>query len=171
MARSDRPSSSRVGKIGENSSDNDTEPEMQYLCTACQHAPFSSTKALHVHRTRHQLRADVTLPDGTSEIITRPNEAASWSCPEHACHYASDQLLSLRAHLRYRRQKRRRQEDEQQERREGEDDGTLPASGDAASSQRDCGLTLSPSLPHPRAIRRRLGASLDESTAVVSRKP
>jgi hypothetical protein len=109
MARSHRPSSIRSREIGESSSDNDKEPEMRYLCTACQHAPLSSTKALHVHRTRHQLRADVTLPDGTSEIITRPSEAASWSCPEHACQNASDQLLRLRAHLRYRHQKRRSQ--------------------------------------------------------------
>ena len=98
------------------SSPESTAPEeaaadTQLRCESCDHAPFPSSKALHLHRAQHQLQADVTLPDGSSVILTRRSEAASWSCPEIACTYSSPMLLRLRTHLRDQRRKRRRQEE------------------------------------------------------------
>ena len=108
------------------SSPESTAPEeaaadTQLRCESCDHAPFPSSKALHLHRAQHQLQADVTLPDGSSVILTRRSEAASWSCPEVACTYSSPMLLRLRTHLRDQRRKRRRREEAESQRVE---DGT-----------------------------------------------
>ena len=57
------------------SSPESTAPEeaagdTQLRCESCDHAPFPSSKALHLHRAQHQLQADVTLPDASSVILT-----------------------------------------------------------------------------------------------------
>ena len=156
--------SSRKMEVREISSDNETGAETRHVCTTCD-SLFPSTRALHVHRSTHQLRADVTLPDGTTEIVSRPNECASWSCPEHACQYASTQLLSLRAHLRHQRQKRRRQEEANAERAADDADSNVHSSDQVDSSQRN---SQSP-IPEPsRRVRPRLGVNDTASALRVS---
>lgn len=82
-----------------------------YRCDDCNAEPFSSSDKYHNHRTLHQLRADVSLPNGTTEIITRQSEQSAWRCPENDCPYTSSYLLRLRGHLRDQRKKRKRQEE------------------------------------------------------------
>jgi len=57
------------------SSERAVASERQYRCDECELAPFASSDAYHNHRTMHQLRADVTLPDGTTDIVSRRSES------------------------------------------------------------------------------------------------
>ena len=131
--------------------------ERQYRCDECEVAPFASSDAYHNHRTMHQLRADVTLPDGTTHIVSRRSESTSWRCPEDNCDYTSLHLLRLRGHLRDQRRKRRRQEEADLQRAE---DGT--PSEQTASSQPDSSRAL-----HPDPFRR-VRARLDVSDAAIA---
>ena len=140
------------------------ETGSRYRCEDCDHRALSSV-AYHAHRSLHQLRADVTLPDGSSQVITRSRESAHWLCPEHACEYASTQLLSLRAHLRHQRQKRRRQEEANAERAADDADSNVHSSDQVDSSQRN---SQSP-IPEPsRRVRPRLGVNDTASALRVS---
>jgi len=142
-------------------------PELLRRCKDCDHTPFTSSDEYHAHRTLHQLRADVTLPDGSTQIITRLNESASWLCPEYACQYTSPFILRLRAHLRHQRQKRRRQEDEQQAEQQTDREGSLAASNDAQSPPTSS--IRNPSSTSARVVRRRLNTEEGDPVSRVSR--
>ena len=73
----------------------DEAADRQHLCDSCGHAPFFSSKALHAHRTIHQTRGDVTLLNGLTAVITRPDQFSDWICPEDECDYASPHLFGL----------------------------------------------------------------------------
>ena len=136
------------------SSERAVASERQYRCDECELAPFASSDAYHNHRTMHQLRADVTLPDGTTDIVSRRSESTSWRCPEANCDYTSLHLLRLRGHLRDQRKKRCRQQDTAALRVPGDD--TLNPSDQVDSSQRD---SQSPTPDSSRRVRPRLGVN------------
>lgn len=145
------------------SSEREAAPERQYRCDECEDAPFASSDAYHNHRTLHQLRADVTLPDGTTAKVSRRSESTSWRCPEDNCDYASLHLLRLRGHLRDQRKKRCRQQDALALRTA--DDDSLDPSDVTASSQHN---SRSPSLDSFRRVRPRLDTNDAAPTSRVS---
>ena len=129
--------------------------ERQHLCDSCGHAPFLSSKTLHAHRTIHQTRGDVTLLNGLTAVITRPDEFSDWICPEDDCDYVSPHLLRLRSHLKNQSSKRRRQEEVAIAERAARDDvSSLNFSNGDASGQRSS--SSAPSDNVTRRVRRRL---------------